>query len=293
MSEFAVLLTHDVDRVYKTFQAPYYALQERDPSHLRDLLPGRNPYWQFQRVMRLEEDLGVRSAWYVLSERHLLSDFPVREWLRPANWPRYLGRYRPDEPEIADVLSALADGGWEVGLHGSYGSYRDPDMLAREKRDVEAALGGEVTGVRQHYLNLDVPATWQAQRDLGFRYDASLGSSTECGFRHGYGPFRPFEDDFVVYPLTAMECALPDPGDDYEAARDAVDDLLAEAEREDAVASFLWHPRYFSRDFPGYARLYRYLVEAALDRGAWVGPPGEYTDRIATDESLGGVEAAP
>jgi hypothetical protein len=293
MSEFAVLLSHDIDRVSKTFQAPYYALRDRDPGHLLDLLPDRNPYWQFETVMGLEEDLGVRSAWYVLSERNLLADFPVHEWLRPANWPKYLGRCQPNDPEIVEVLSRLADGGWEVGLHGSYGSYRDPDLLAQEKRDVEAILGSEVTGIRQHYLNLEVPATWQAQRDLGFRYDTSLGSSTEYGFRHGYEPFRPFDDDFVVFPLTAMETALPDPGEDHEAARDAVDDLLEEAEREDAVASFLWHPRYFSRDFSGYAHLYRYLVEEALDRGAWVGPPGEYAERINADEPTDGVEAAP
>ena len=293
MSEFAVLLSHDIDRVRKTFQAPYYALREGNPRHLLDLLPDRNPYWQFQTVMGLEDDLGVRSAWYALSERNLFADLPVREWLRPANWPRYLGRYRTDEPAVVEALSNLADGGWEVGLHGSYESYRDPDMLAAEKRDVEAALGSEVTGIRQHYLNLDVPATWRAQRDLGFRYDTSLGSSTEYGFRHGYEPFRPFDDHFLVFPLTAMECALPDPGEDYAAARDAVDDLLAEAEREDAVASFLWHPRYFSRDFPGYARLYRHLVTEALERGAWVGPPGEYAERITGGESVAGVEATP
>ncbi|WP_232688873.1 polysaccharide deacetylase family protein [Halobacterium zhouii] len=292
MSEFAVLLSHDVDRVRKTFQAPYYALRDRNPRHVLDLLPGRNPYWQFPTVMGLERDLGVRSAWYVLSERSL-RELPFREWLRPASWPRYLGRYDVDDPAIVEVLSRLADGGWEVGLHGSYDSYDDPGLLAAEKREVEAALGRSVTGVRQHYLNLDAPETWRAQRDLGFRYDTSLGSSTEYGFRHGYEPFRPFDDDFVVFPLTAMECALPDPGEDYAAATDAVDDLLAEAEREDAVASFLWHPRYFSRDFPGYARLYRHLVEEALDRGAWVGPPGEYAERITDEESIAGAEAAP
>lgn len=29
--EFVLSLTHDVDRPYKTFQAPYYALINRDP----------------------------------------------------------------------------------------------------------------------------------------------------------------------------------------------------------------------------------------------------------------------
>jgi hypothetical protein len=41
--------------------------------------------------------------------------------------------------------------------------------------------------------------------------------------------------------------------------------------------SALWHPRLFnSTDFPGYRRLYRRLVETALEMGAWVGSPGDY-----------------
>ena len=57
---FALCLTHDVDRPYKTYQSLYYAITDLDPSHLASLVPGRNPYWSFERIMRLEEELGVR-----------------------------------------------------------------------------------------------------------------------------------------------------------------------------------------------------------------------------------------
>ena len=179
-------------------------------------------------------------------------------------------RYDVTDPDVAAVVADLDEGGWEVGLHGSYDSYDDESRLRMEKVMLESALGEAVTGGRQHHLNRG-PETWDHHREIGLRYDASPGSSETVGFEE-YRPFRPFGDEFVVFPLTVMECALPDPGEDFEAAWRECEDLLVEAAENDAVMSALWHPRLFnSTDFPGYRRLYRRLVETALEMGAWVG----------------------
>ena len=286
--EFSLLLTHDIDRPYKTYQSAYYALTEpeRRRYHLSTLAPGTNPYWQFEAVMGLEADLGVRSAWYVLDEQRLFRDRPAAEWLTMEGWQLFAGRYDPTDPEVREVLTALDDGGWEVGLHGSYESFDDRDRLRAEKRVVEGVLGRPVAGGRQHYLNLRTPDTWRHQRALGLRYDASLGDSDEHGFGHGYGLRRPFGDEFVVFPLTIMEQSLPDPDDDFAAARAVCEDLLREARANDAVMTVLWHPRHFATgEFPGHRRLYRTLVERALELGAWVGAPGEFYDLLDLHEA--------
>lgn len=278
---FALCLTHDVDRVYKTYQSLYYAVTEREPSHLLDLLPWRTPYWQFPEVMELEESLGVRSAFYFLDEQRLFRDRPPRTWVRPEAWKLYAGRYSLDDPAVRDVARELDAGGWEVGLHGSYDSYRDRERLGQEKAAVERLVGHEVLGGRQHYLNLDRPRTWRYQADVGLRYDATLGSAESYGFRHGYDPLRPFDDSFVVFPLTLMELTLPAVEDGPEAAWAECERLLDEARRNAAVMTVLWHPSYFSeRDHPNYWDLYRRLVARALDMGAWVGPPGELYERM-------------
>jgi peptidoglycan/xylan/chitin deacetylase (PgdA/CDA1 family) len=311
---FALCLTHDVDRPYKTYQSFFYALRERRPAHLESLLPRVNPYWRFEEIMALEEHLGVRSAFYFLDAKYLLSRSP-REWISPFYWLEWLGGYDPTAPAIARIVRALDDGGWEVGLHGSYGTHCDPERLAAEKRKLEAILGHDPQGGRQHYLRLsDPPAeTWGQYRDLGLSYDASLGSSTEYGFRHGYDLLAPFEDEFRVFPLTLMEVALenaPSAGDadpegssvrvgsdekdghrdgsrrgiDVEAAWRECERLLEEAAANEAVMTVLWHPRYFStEDFPGYRELYRQLIERALSMGAWVGPPGDLYRTIDHD----------
>lgn len=276
--EFVLLLTHDVDRPYKTYQAPYYALLDDGNrlQHLRSMLPGQQPYWQFETVMALEESLGVRSAFYFLSEQRLW-ERPLSEWVSPRAWQLYGGRYSLSDPAIQRAVTALDDGGWEVGLHGSYDSPQDRERLRVERDAIEDVLGHDMVGGRQHYLNLAVPETWHHYRALGLRYDASLGSSEETGFAHGYGLKRPFDDEFVVFPLTMMENALPDPGECFETAWQHCLDLLEEASQNDAVMTVLWHPRTFnSNESPGYGQLYYCLVDTALSMGAWVGSPAEF-----------------
>jgi hypothetical protein len=283
---FAVCLTHDVDRPYKTYQSLYYAVMNREPRHLLDLLPGREPYWQFERIMDIESKLGVRSAFYFLDEQHL-SDRPVRSWVDPDAWKLYMGRYDIDDPDITSVVEALDTGGWEVGVHGSYESYRDQSRLQREKARIEAVVGHEVTGIRQHYLNLENPETWQRQSAAGFEYDTSLGSSSTFGFDNGYDPIRPFDDEFTVFPLTLMELTLSSPTTQKAQAIAECEALLTEAKENNAVMTVLWHPSYFSEpDYPNYAEVYERLVAKAIEMGAWVGPPGElYASLEWTDAS--------
>ncbi|AQL44935.1 hypothetical protein BV210_19215 (plasmid) [Halorientalis sp. IM1011] len=282
---FALCLTHDVDRPYKTaVHAAFYALAERSPRHLRALLPGHNPYWQFEEIMTLEAKLGVRSAFYFLNEQSVRSR-PWSDLTDPQTLVETVSRYDVRDPAIARAVRQLDRGGWEVGLHGSYHTARDRERLAEEKARIESVLGHDIAGGRQHYLRFDDPETWRHYRDLGLAYDTSLGSTEEYGFLHGYDLRRPFDDGFVVFPLTLMEQTLPDPGERFEAAWAACESLLTEARANDAVMTVLFHPRLFDpREFPGYRRLYRRLIERALDMGGWVGSPGEFCSEFLRTE---------
>ncbi|WP_255198792.1 polysaccharide deacetylase family protein [Halorarius litoreus] len=272
---FALCLTHDVDRPYKTYQSLYYAVKHRDPDQFRDWWRGENPYWQFEHVMQLEDELGVRSSFNILNEQRLLRDKPIREWFSIDNWKLYAGRYSLDDPAIVDVIHDLDAGGWEIALHGSYDSYDDRERLRHEKETLERVVGHPITGGRQHYLNLNVPRTWKHHRAIGLQYDTTLGSNDSYGFQYGYGPYRPFDDAFVVFPLTVMEFTLPNVCTDPEGAWRELERLLEEARDHHAVMTALWHPRYFSDEHANYADLYYRLVERALEMDAWVGPPGE------------------
>lgn len=277
---FALCLTHDVDRPYKRVaHGLYYAGGDRLAYNLRTALPDRNPYWQFESIMDVERERDVRSAFYFLNEPRL-RERPVREWLSPWSWIEVLGRYDVEDPGIVEIARRLVDGGWEVGLHGSLASATDSERLAEEKARLESVVGATVTGGRQHHLRMDRPSTWRRQRDVGLLYDASLGFGDDWGFQHGHDPLQPFDDEFLVFPLTLMEQALPDPAEDYESAWAICEELLAEAAANEAVMTVLWHPRLFSEDdFPGYRALYERLLDRAIELDAWIGPPGDLYER--------------
>ncbi|WP_254764996.1 polysaccharide deacetylase family protein [Natrinema marinum] len=281
--DFAVCLTHDVDRPYKTFQAPYDAIVERDLAHLTSLVSDDRPYWQFDELLSLEEKYDVRSSFYFLNEKKLLRDKRPQEWIKPRNWILFGGRYEITSDEITDVIRTLDRGGWEVGLHGSYESFDDRGRLRFEKEQLEELLDGDVIGGRQHYLNLQGTRTWDHHRRIGLRYDASLGSSTEYGFNGRYDIRRPFDDEFVVFPLTIMETPLMESTPSVDAAWRECKRLLVEAQEHGAVMTVLWHPRYINEEeYPGYRTIYERLIREAKAMDAWVGPCGEYYRRLET-----------
>lgn len=274
--EFILCLTHDVDRVHKSLQGPYYAVKERDLSHLKSLFTSENPYWQFENIMELEEELGVRSTFFFLNEKNLIKEKLPEGSVDPRRWKYYMGYYDVKEPEIVDMTKELDRKGWEIGLHGSYDSYKDLERLNYEKKEIEDIVKHEINGVRQHYLNLDNPKTWKYQQEVGFSYDSSLGSSEEFGFLHGYDVKKPFDDDFLVFPLTIMDSALMDNTSSVSEAWELCYDILKEAKNNSAVMTVLWHQRCFDeKDFPGYAKIYEKIIKTAQEMDAWVGSMGE------------------
>ncbi len=81
-----------------------------------------------------------------------------------------------------------------------------------------------------------------------------------------------------------MDQALPDPGKTFEAAQRTCERLLLEAMNHGGVMTVLWHPRFFNeQEYPGHRELYRWVVERALELGAWVGSPGEFRTALALE----------
>lgn len=278
---FALCLTHDIDRPYKQWQAPYYLLIDRDHHHIKDLHPNINSWWQFDRIQRIEENLGVRSAFYFLQEPHLLLDRSPVEWTKLRHWIEFLGRYEISDPNIINVIKELDEGGWEIGVHGSIGSHTSADRLYREKHRIEDLINQSVIGIRQHNLKFERPETWRCQQAAGLKYDTSLGSASTVGFKYGYNPIRPFDDEFMAFPTTIMDKALDHVTDSIEDAWAICESLLAEAREHGAVMTILWHLRNFcKRDYPGFADLYRRLIDRALEMDAWVGPPNQLYTQI-------------
>ena len=194
--KFAVCLTHDVDRIKKTYQ---YITHSRKGSFLEvwQLFTNQNPYWNFKTIMEVEDKLGVRSSFFFLQESKKIN------LMRPDEWALSAGKYKFIDKKVGEIIQVLDRNGWEIGLRSSYDSYRKIALLKREKALLESVTERPILGVRQHYLNLNIPETWSIQKKDGLKYDGSFGLTDNMGFRDDkFFPFRPFNDDSLVIPLT-------------------------------------------------------------------------------------------
>jgi len=79
---------------------------------------------------------------------------------------------------------------YEVGIHPSYVSNSNENILNQEILSLKKITQKEVIISRQHYLQLSFPATYQSLIKLGIKDEYSLGYATHNGFRASYS--KPF-----------------------------------------------------------------------------------------------------
>ena len=268
---FGLVLTHDVDRVKKTYQYITHFIKTRRGYHIKSLFRSGNPYWTFDAIMELEEKLGVKSTFFFLNESGTAS------LLKPNTYSLYWGRYKIDQMDVRNMIIKLDKQGWEIGVHGSYNSYMDGKMLAEEKQALEKILSHEIAGIRQHHLRLAIPKTWELQHKVGFAYDSSLGHNDRIGIKDDACTIiKPFKDDFYVVPLTIMDSALFTQYLDLDEAWNKVNNLIMEIKNSCGLLSILWHTeRFNAEEFPGHADFYKRIIELCKRENAWIGTCGE------------------
>jgi len=264
--KFVLCLTHDVDRVKKTYQIITHFLKEKRIYHLTSTFSKQNPYWNFERIMEIEEKLGVRSTFFFLNESKKL------KLLKPSTYKLTLGRYNIHDTKIIQIIKKLKDNGWEIGVHGSYESYNNEELLKKEKKELEKIVGESIIGVRQHYLNLNIPRTWEIQRDVGFKYDATFGFRDKIGFRnHIFYPFKPLNDDFLEIPLIVMDNPLFITNKNINDVWYNCKKLIKYAEKKGLVLTILWHQKAFNnKEFPKWDEIYKKMIKECMKHDAWI-----------------------
>ena len=277
-SPFGVCLTHDVDRIKMTYQYLTHIIKNRSLRPLVMKLSERgDPYWQFKNIMQIEREYGVRSTFFFLNESFR---FNV---LKPSTWPLSLGRYNIKSSEVIKIISELDLEGWEVGLHGSIRSYNDGCLLSREKQILEDILGHKVNGTRQHWLNLEISATWAMHREIGLHYDTSFGYKNDVGFKENIcHPFTPNKlDNFIVFPLSIMDTFLFNKYVNYEEALSEVKKIINVVEKQHGVLCVLWHQMvFYEKEFPNHVAIYKRMIEECMGLGAWFGTCSQAYDLI-------------
>ncbi len=269
-SSFAIALSHDVDRIRKTFQRFTHPLWEVRKGRLRkafEIATSRDPdaYWRFDDIMRLERGLDTRSTFFFLHEA------PGDEKISLRGRLLLSGACRLDNPRVQNAIREIGNAGWDIGLHSSSFARGDLIRLREEKAILERLANRAIQGVRQHFLSPDVRSLWNSQIESGFGFDSTMGYADRLGFRAGTSFPYPVNasSTFHEIPFQIMDGAIDTPN---RASEDRCFHLLREVESVGGLLVLLWHQRFFNdSEFPGFTGLYERLIREGRNHGAWVG----------------------
>ncbi len=227
-----LLKRHDV---LSFLQAPIVKLASSEQIHTTD------PFNTFEWIMDQSENQDLTSAFYFICGHTDPHD----------------ADYLPEDRRIRHLMRRIHERGHEIGLHPSYGSFKNPDMIRQEAVRLrricdEEGIHQNEWGGRMHYLRCEQPTTLQAWSDAGMNYDSTLGYADRPGFRCGtcyeYPAFNPMTQQVLplrIRPLVLMECSLID--DAYlglgtgQAALDKALLLKNTCSKVGGLFTLLWH----------------------------------------------------
>jgi uncharacterized protein DUF7033 len=136
-----------------------------------------------------------------------------------------------------------------VGLHPSYASNSNYNLIAEEKKWLEDIVGSAITSSRQHYLKLQFPDTYNHLIENGIKSDYTIGYHDTYGFRAGTcKPFSFFNlktnetTNLRLFPFAIMEGTLDDVMKlDVESAKKIISELISEVRKYKGLFIPLWH----------------------------------------------------
>jgi len=269
--------SHDIDYIKKTnilrgkqsiFNA-YNVL--RFMAHKKNPIPqlirtakfifSKPSYWCFDYWTDLEKSLNKRSTFYVF----------VKTDYRKKAFDRYFIDPSYDlikNLKLQTQLLKLRDEGFEIGLHGSYQSAKNMELLNMEKEHLVKILGQGVTKTRQHWLNYYELITPALHNKL-FDYDSTIGWNDQMGFRSGCASLHRHYDhlndtayNYQIIPQVIMDATIYDYGIlDMLKMEQEIDLILKSIQKiRNVHFSISWHQRTCSSDYNWHG-LYTYLLK--------------------------------
>lgn len=266
---YAICLSHDVDRVTKQWYHYLVYCRKGVSSQIKSLgekFKGDEPYYNFYKIAELEKSYGVKSTFFFLNESH--HELSVN----------FIGRYKINDARVTKAIKDLDADGFEIGLHGSYYSFNQCNLLKKEKDILESIVGHPVVSTRQHFLNKD-DNTWKIHSKIGIKYDSTVGNKKTTGENL---PIFPYYTDtgILEIPITVMD-TVPMNNDGEE--RRVIDACRNVADRGGLIMLNFHQRQLRPTEYYCVVDTYKRLIEMGLKDGAMFGRMcdiGKYVEDI-------------
>ncbi|MEO6302049.1 MAG: polysaccharide deacetylase family protein [Bacteroidia bacterium] len=174
----------------------------------------------------------------------------------------------PGSKAFIEVFERIKKRAAFVGLHPSYYSSTNKDLLKEEVNNFSDQSKETVKLSRQHYLRFDIKTTPLLLIENGIAADFTMGFASDVGFRAGTSfPFYYYDlgseqqKDLLFVPFCVMDGAyfVYDKADPNKMLK-SISDLVKEVKKVNGLFISVFHERTFAYHlYPGYDRIYNYL----------------------------------
>lgn len=144
----------------------------------------KDPYDNFAQLIEWHQTYGVKSIFF----------------FQFADYSKYDKNVSTNSNSFKSLIKYIADYS-KVALGASYSSFRDIELLKREKHNLENVINRPVNYSRMRYNRVDVPESYRNLVTAEFTNDFTMGYTHEIGFRAG--TCTPFQ--FYDIPLEVQQ----------------------------------------------------------------------------------------
>src|ERR1035437_426566 len=218
----------------------------------------KDPFDSFEFQLEIQKKYNFRPIYFVLMADYGTYDKSIPFQNKP----------------FRDIVKLLADYA-DVGIHTSYVSNDEPELLKTEVQRLSELLNREIQRSRQHFLRLEIPATYHNLLSLDIYNDYTMGYASQPGFRAGICDPFPFYDldmeietPLIIHPFMVMDGTLADylrlsPDEAYEYIRQLIDEVKA----VDGTFMSLWHNESLGGQgkWEGWPEIYENMIKYALN----------------------------
>jgi hypothetical protein len=245
--EFRIIPTHDID----LFQ--YWDVKRiiNLPKNLvGDIFIRKNPALFVKRLSSLIKTIfsftDPCNTFNYLMDKAENSHSKARFYFIAGGETVYESNYSILSRKVRSVIGNIIKRGHLIGIHPSYNSFNDFNLLIREVSDLNMITGQQILETRNHYLRFDVPFTWELLNQAGLLIDSSMYYSEIPGFRCGIcNEFTIFDIvqrkklDIIERPLIVMDTSYKNKESDVLYSE--IVQLKEAVKKYHGDFIFLWH----------------------------------------------------
>jgi hypothetical protein len=162
----------------------------------------------------------------------------------------------------------------EIGIHSSFRSVSEPNLLDKEINELSLSSGKQITKCRQHFINLKFPETFRNFIKHGITDDYSLGYASHTGFRAGIcTPFYFYdlkaeeETKLLLHPFSFMDGASKIYMNlNNNESITQINKLIQEIKEVNGTFISLWHNESLADtgQWKGWRKVYESMIERAI-----------------------------